>query len=89
VEHGPVNEALNVAPREVLSIRELAEGVARAAGYAGEVTFSMKGPDGQIRKDADPSRLHERFPSWSDIETPFEEGVRHTLDWYRTHVATG
>ena len=86
VEIGPLNETLNVAPRDVLSIRQLAERVARAAGYEGEVRFSNEGPDGQIRKDADPRRLHERLPAWTSMETPFEAGVAHTLEWYRTHV---
>jgi GDP-L-fucose synthase len=89
IARGPANETLNVACRDVLSIRELAEGVAAAAGYEGEVRFSGKGPDGQYRKDADPSRLGRAFPDWLRIETPFEEGVQRTLAWYREHVATG
>ena len=86
VAHGPLDDTLNVAPREVLSIRQLAERVAAAAGYEGEVRFSNTGPDGQYRKDADPARLHAAMPAWTDIETSFDDGVRHTLDWYRTHV---
>jgi len=87
VERGPRNETLNVACREVRSIRQMAETVAEQAGYQGEVCFSGKGPDGQYRKDADPSRLAASLPAWASIETPFEEGVRRTLEWYRNHVA--
>lgn len=88
IERGPHNETLNVACRQVRSIKEMAETIAREAGYEGEVRFSGTGPDGQYRKDADPSRLAAAVPAWTEIETPFEEGVRRTLAWYRDHVAT-
>lgn len=88
LERGPRNETLNVACREVRSIKQMAETIATEAGFEGEVRFSGTGPDGQYRKDADPSRLAAAVPAWNEIETPFEEGVRRTLAWYRDHVAT-
>lgn len=84
----PLNETVNVAPAESRSIKELAELVARAAAYSGSVVFTGRGPDGQFRKDVDPSRLQELVPPWKAMETPLEDGVAKTLDWYRAHVAT-
>ena len=89
VERGPLNSAVNVAPSHNLSIRQLAEAVAGAAGYDGEVRFSGVGPDGQFRKDVSSSRLLEFIPGWETIETPLEQGLGITIGWYRKHVATG
>ncbi|MDA1194383.1 MAG: NAD-dependent epimerase/dehydratase family protein [Planctomycetota bacterium] len=88
VKRGPHDETLNVANPEVRSIRELAEVVAREAGFEGEVRFTGEGPDGQFRKDVSTARLSDAFPAWEQVVTPLEEGVRRTLGWYRQHVAT-
>lgn len=84
---GPRNTTLNVAPRESHSIRALAEHVADAAGYGGEVHFTGTGPDGQYRKDVDSTRLRAMVPAWADLETPLDTGLERTMDWYRADVA--
>ena len=77
---------MNVAPDGHESIRGLAEAVARAAGYEGEIVFPGRGPDGQFRKDVTAARLRETVPAWADIETPLLQGLRRTVAWYRDHV---
>lgn len=89
VATGPANRAVNVAPSHNLSIKELAERVARASGFSGEVRFSGKGPDGQHRKDVSTALLDDLLPEWKKIETPLDEGLSRTIDWYRDHVAAG
>lgn len=84
---GPRDTTLNVAPRESHSIRALAEHVADAAGYGGEVHFTGTGPDGQYRKDVDSTRLRAMVPAWADLETPLDTGLERTMDWYRADVA--
>jgi GDP-L-fucose synthase len=86
VESGPLDDTVNVAPDGHESIRGLAEAVAGAAGYEGEIVFPGRGPDGQFRKDVTAARLRERVPAWADIETPLAEGLRRTVEWYRDHV---
>lgn len=86
VESGPLNTTVNVASRGHLSIRELAGRIADTAGYEGEVVFTGVGPDGQYRKDVSPARLVERVPAWEEIETELTEGLRQTIDWYRSNV---
>jgi GDP-L-fucose synthase len=88
VSGGPRHAAFNVAPEGARSIRNLAGLVARVAGYAGQIRFSAEGPDGQYRKDVTSARLRAACPAWAEIETPLEEGVRQTVEWYRAHVAT-
>lgn len=88
VERGPVNAALNVAPAQSRSIKSLADTVADVAGFSGSIVFNGEGPDGQLRKDVSAERLHTTFPEWAGIETPLEQGLERTFEWYRQHVET-
>lgn len=88
VDAGPTDQAVNVAPSHNLSIKELAERVARATDFQGEVRFSGVGPDGQYRKDVSTSLLQEILPDWRETETPLDDGLRRTIKWYRDNVAT-
>jgi len=86
VERGPLNETLNVAPNHNLSIRELTRAIRKAVDYAGEISFTGKGPDGQLRKDVSAAKLLTMVPEWRDMETPLSEGLEATVGWYRSHV---
>ena len=86
VASGPLNKTVNIAPEGHASIRELALAAATAAGYKGEVAFTGKGPDGQLRKDVTAGRLRALVPAWAKIETPLNEGLSKTIRWYRSHV---
>lgn len=83
VETGSADTTLNVAPTRSASIRELAELVADVAGYEGEIVFPGGGPDGQLLKDVDTTRLRSRYPIWDEIETPLRDGIAKTIDHYR------
>lgn len=88
VASGPAyNTTFNVAPEAIYSIAELTRAVALACGYTGEVQFTGVGPDGQYRKDVAMRRLNAAIPQWAAIETPLAQGLSHTVDWYRAHVA--
>lgn len=83
-----LDTTLNIAPTENRSIRELCELVAEHAGYEGRVVFTGEGLDGQYRKDVSSARLRTLVPEWGKMETPLSQGLRRTIDWYRTHVET-
>ena len=89
VELGPLDTEVNVAPAQSATIAQLARAVAKAVGYAGDVVFSGEGPDGQLRKDASVERLHRLVPEWCARETSLEQGLAHTVEWFRNHVAAG
>jgi GDP-L-fucose synthase len=57
LEQGVPDGLLNVGVGEDLSIRELAQRVAQAVGFHGEIVFDTSKPDGTPRKLLDVSRL--------------------------------
>jgi GDP-L-fucose synthase len=77
-------EILNVGTGEDLTIRELAEMMARITGFRGELVFDHSKPDGTPRKVLDVSRIHAL--GWK-ARTPLEEGIAATYKWYLTHQA--
>ena len=75
-------ETINVGVGEDISIRDLAELVARVVGYEGKLTQDTSKPDGTPRKLLDVSRLTNL--GWK-AQIPLEEGIRETYDWYLSH----
>lgn len=75
----PAADLYNVGSGQELSIRELAEMVARVVGFEGEMHWDARKPDGTPRKLLDSSRLHAL--GWR-AEVPLEEGIRATYAWY-------
>jgi GDP-L-fucose synthase len=79
-EPGPIN----VGSGEEISIRALAELVARVTGFAGRLEFDPTMPDGTPRKLMDVSRI--RALGWSPRRS-LEEGVRGAYAWYLANAA--
>jgi GDP-L-fucose synthase len=78
-EPEPARMFLNVGVGEDLSIRELAELVRRAVGYAGEIAWNTAMPDGTPRKLLDVGGLTSL--GWR-ARTPLEEGISRTYAWF-------
>jgi GDP-L-fucose synthase len=77
-------ETINVGVGEDLSIRELAELVARTVGYRGELVQDVSKPDGTPRKLLDVSRINTL--GWK-AGIPLEEGVQETYQWFLNNVS--
>jgi len=73
---------VNVGVGEDLSIRELAELVARITGFGGKVDFDVSKPDGTPRKLLDVSFL--RSLGWH-AQVPLEDGVKRTYEWFKAN----
>jgi len=72
-----------VAHPDNLSIKEIAEAVARATGYKGKFTFNGQ-LDGQFRKDGS-IQLLLSFLKENNIDfgfTSLEQGLQKTVEWY-------
>jgi len=76
-------EIVNVGTGEDVTIRELAELVARTVGFEGRFAFDTSKPDGTPRKLLDVSRLHSL--GWKH-SIPLGEGVQSTYQWFLKNV---
>lgn len=74
---------INVGTGTDVSIRELAEVVARATGYLGETEWDHSKPDGTPQKLLDVSQL--RASGWN-AGIGLEQGIASTVGWYRDHL---
>jgi GDP-L-fucose synthase len=74
---------INVGTGRDMMIREVAELVARVAGWDGEFEYDTSKPDGMPRKVMDVSRLSAL--GWS-ARTDLEEGFRKAYRWYVEHL---
>jgi GDP-L-fucose synthase len=75
-------DTINVGVGDDISIRELAELVARTVGYQGVLTQDTSKPDGTPRKLLDVSRLSAL--GWN-ASIPLDEGIAATYTWYLEH----
>jgi len=77
---------LNVGSGEDLSIKDLAEKVAAAAGFAGKIEWDSSKPDGTPRKVLDVSRV--KALGWKPTIT-LDDGIASTIAWYKEANARG
>lgn len=73
------SEPVNISTGTRISIRELAETVARVVGFRGVIRWDTSKPDGQMDKIFDVTRLRSLGLS---CPTPLEEGLRRTVAWF-------
>jgi GDP-L-fucose synthase len=76
------NEPFNLGSGMEISIKNLAEMVARLSGFTGEIVWDTSKPNGQPRRALDISRAETYFGFRAKM--PFEEGLRRTIEWYRS-----
>jgi GDP-L-fucose synthase len=75
---------INIGTGEDVTIRELAETVARVLAYKGSLVFDTTKPDGTPRKLMDVSRLHAL--GWHHT-TSLEQGIARTWEQIRERIA--
>lgn len=72
-------EHINCGAGHEVSIRQLAETVARVVGFAGKITFDASKPDGTMHKLMDSSRIAAL--GWRP-EISLEDGIVEVYRWY-------
>ena len=73
-------DPINIGSGFEIRILDLAELIARLAGFKGKIVFDPSKPNGQPRRALDVSRAEEQFGFKAQIG--FEEGLRRTIEWY-------
>jgi GDP-L-fucose synthase len=86
-EHYSGPDPVNLGSGMEISIRDLTALICREVGFTGEIVWDAGKPDGQPRRCLDTSRARERFGF--SARTPFAEGLRRTIRWYREHGDAG
>jgi GDP-L-fucose synthase len=79
------SEAVNLGAAREISIKELVTTIARLCGFTGRIAWDATKPDGQPRRCLDTSRAKQQL-GW-ESSTPFEDGLRSTIHWYRVQRA--
>ena len=74
------SEPVNIGSGNEISIKDLAQLIARLTGFEGKLVFDTSKPNGQPRRGLDVSRSEEMFGFRAKMG--FEEGLRNTIDWY-------
>ena len=78
------SEPVNLGSTLEISIKDLLEMIARLTGFAGRQVWDTSKPNGQPRRKLDTRRAKTSFGF--EAQTPFEEGLRKTIERYRNHL---
>lgn len=76
-------DPVNLGSGMEIAIHDLAVKIAAMTGFAGTIRWDSSYPNGQPRRCLDVRRAASEF----DFRalTPFDEGLRKTIDWFRQH----
>lgn len=74
------SQPVNLGSSWEISIKDLAETIARLTGFTGKVVFDPTKPNGQPRRKLNTSLAWERFGF--KAQTTFEDGLKKTIEWY-------
>jgi GDP-L-fucose synthase len=80
MKHYDGNDVMNAGCARDVSIKDLAETIAGAAGFKGRIVFDATKPDGTMRKLLDSSRVNRL--GWT-ARVSLEEGIKKTYAWYQ------
>ncbi len=74
-------EPVNLGSGREISVKELAELIARLVDFKGKLVWDTSKPNGQPRRALDTRRAFDYF-GWR-ATVPFDEGLHQTIQWYR------
>lgn len=69
-----------------MTIKELAEEIARAYDFKGKLVFDDTKSDGQYKKTASNAKLRKLLPDYQFV--PISRGIKETVDWYKANYMT-
>ncbi len=76
------SEPVNLGAGFEITIKDLAEKIQELTGFQGQLVWDTSKPDGQPRRCLDTTRAREYFGF--EAQMPFEQGLRHTIEWWRS-----
>ncbi len=82
-QHYNMSNPVNLGSGREISVIDLAERIAELTGFTGELRWDTTKPNGQPRRALNTDKAKELFNF--QARTPFQEGLKKTVDWYRDH----
>jgi GDP-L-fucose synthase len=79
-------EPVNLGAGFEITIKDLATKIQRLVGFEGKLVWDSSKPDGQPRRSLDTARAAHLFGFRAEMT--FDEGLRRTIDWWRTAART-
>jgi len=70
---------INVGSGQEISIKDLADKIAKAVGFSGEIIWDLSKPDGTMRKVLDSSKIANL--GWKPLIS-LDQGIASTVEWY-------
>eukprot|EP00761_Pharyngomonas_kirbyi_P011544 gb/GECH01011569.1/.p1 GENE.gb/GECH01011569.1/~~gb/GECH01011569.1/.p1 ORF type:complete len:328 (+),score=61.25 gb/GECH01011569.1/:1-984(+) len=77
---------LSVPEDQEVSIGHVAQAVAKAMNFEGELVFDTSRSDGQFKKTASIKKLQNLRPGFEF--TPFDEAIKNSVDWFVNNYDT-
>lgn len=77
---------LSVDEKDEVSISTVAETIAQAFGFDGEICYDSTQADGQFKKTASNAKLRSYVPNFQF--TPFEQAINSTVQWFKENCDT-
>lgn len=74
------SEPVNVGAGFEITIKDLAELIARTVGFEGGINWDASKPGGQPRRMLDTARARELFEF--EAEVSFDDGIARTVEWF-------
>ena len=85
-QHYDGAEPVNLGAGFEISIKDLAERIAKLTGFEGRVRWDANRPNGQPRRCLDVSRARAAFGF--EAQTQLDDGLRATIAWYRQSIGS-
>lgn len=73
---------INLGASFEITIKDLVELIVKLTGFQGAIVWDPTKPDGQPRRSLDTQRA-QKLLGWK-ARTKFEDGLRKTIEWYRS-----
>lgn len=83
IEKYPVPDPVNLGTDEEVTIKDLIYMIVRLTGSKAKIIFDATKPDGSPRRNSDNTKAKEKIGFQAKVR--LEEGLRETIDWYKTH----
>lgn len=73
---------MNLGSGFEIAIKDLVELIVKLTGFTGQVVWNPTKADGRPRRRLDVSKAERELGL--KAKTGFQEGLKHTIEWYRT-----